>query len=59
MALLGPTVMKHGPSIDEPIVRWTSSHQVRLWAAVMSAARQGRQYLDYLGRGRPRRSASR
>ena len=35
MALLGPTVMKHGPSIDEPIVRWTSSHQVRLWAAVM------------------------
>ena len=35
MALLGPTVMKHGPSIDEPIVRWTSSHQVRLWATVM------------------------
>jgi len=35
MALLGPTVMKHGPSIDEPIVRWTSSHQVRIWAAVM------------------------
>jgi hypothetical protein len=35
MALLGPTVMKHGPSIDEPIVRWTSSHQVRQWAAVM------------------------
>jgi hypothetical protein len=35
MALLGPTVMQHGPSIDEPIVRWTSSHQVPLWAAVM------------------------
>jgi hypothetical protein len=35
MALLGPTVIKHGPAIDEPIVRWTNSHQVKLWAAVM------------------------
>jgi len=35
MTLLGPTVMNHGPGIDEPIVRWTSSHQVKQWAAVM------------------------
>ena len=35
MALLGPSVVNHGPAIDEPIVRWTSSHQVSWWAAVM------------------------
>ena len=36
MALLGPTVVNHGPAIDEPIVRWVNSHQVKLWAAVMN-----------------------
>jgi len=35
MALLGPTVVNHGPAIDEPIYRWTVSHQVRPWAAIM------------------------
>jgi membrane-associated phospholipid phosphatase len=38
MALLGPTVMKYGPAIDEPIVRWTESHQVKPWAAIMLRA---------------------
>jgi membrane-associated phospholipid phosphatase len=35
MALLGPTVVKHGLAIDEPIFRWTNSHQVKKWGAVM------------------------
>jgi len=35
MRLLGPTVMNHGPAIDEPIVHWTASHQVNQWAAVV------------------------
>jgi membrane-associated phospholipid phosphatase len=35
MALLGPTVVNRGPAIDEPIYRWTISHQVRPWAAIM------------------------
>jgi membrane-associated phospholipid phosphatase len=35
MSLLGPTVLNRGPVIDEPIVRWTSTHQVRPWAAVI------------------------
>jgi hypothetical protein len=35
MALLGPPIVKHGLAIDEPIFRWTSSHQVGWWAAVM------------------------
>lgn len=35
MALLGPAVIKHGPAIDEPILRWTESHQVKWWASVM------------------------
>jgi len=35
MALLGPTVVNRGPAIDEPIVAWTSGHQVRVWAAIM------------------------
>jgi membrane-associated phospholipid phosphatase len=35
MALLGPTVVNHGLAIDEPILRWTTSHQVKKWAAVM------------------------
>ncbi|HEY2692402.1 MAG TPA: phosphatase PAP2 family protein [Streptosporangiaceae bacterium] len=34
MRLLGPTVVNHGPKIDEPIVRWTASHQVKRWAFV-------------------------
>ena len=34
MALLGPTVVKHGPAIDEPILRWTAANQVTRWAAV-------------------------
>lgn len=35
MALIGPSAVKHGPAIDEPIYRWTSEHQVKRWAAVM------------------------
>src|ERR1022692_1475858 len=35
MALLGPTVVNHGLAIDEPIFRWTNSHQVKKWGAVM------------------------
>ena len=36
MSLLGPPVLNHGLAIDEPIFRWTDSHQVDWWAAVMS-----------------------
>jgi hypothetical protein len=35
MALLGPPVVNHGLTIDEPIFRWTDSNQVDWWAAVM------------------------
>jgi hypothetical protein len=35
MALLGPPILNHGLAIDEPIFRWTTSHQVNWWAAVM------------------------
>ena len=35
MASLGPPVVNHGLAIDEPIFRWTESHQVDWWAAVM------------------------
>jgi hypothetical protein len=35
MTLLGPPVVNHGLTIDEPIFRWTHSHQVDWWAAVM------------------------
>jgi membrane-associated phospholipid phosphatase len=35
MASLGPPVVNHGLAIDEPIFRWTESHQVDRWAAVM------------------------
>jgi membrane-associated phospholipid phosphatase len=35
MELLGPAVVGRGPAIDEPIRRWTVSHQVKSWAAVM------------------------
>jgi hypothetical protein len=35
MTLLGPPVVNNGPAIDEPIFRWTTSHQVSPWAAVM------------------------
>src|SRR5712692_7157815 len=35
LALLGPPIVKHGPAIDEPIFRWTESHRVNWWAAVM------------------------
>jgi membrane-associated phospholipid phosphatase len=35
MELLGPTVIKQGPVIDEPIYHWTVDHQVKWWAAVM------------------------
>lgn len=34
MELLGPAVVNHGPAIDEPIQRWTDSHQVKLWTDV-------------------------
>jgi hypothetical protein len=36
MALLGPPVVNHGLVIDEPIFRWTHSHQVDWWAAFMT-----------------------
>ncbi len=36
MSLLGPPVLNHGLAIDEPIFRWTDSHQVDWWAAAMS-----------------------
>lgn len=35
MTLLGPTIVNHGPAIDEPVFRWISNHQVDWWAAVM------------------------
>ena len=35
MVMLGPTVVNRGPAIDEQIVRWTSTHQVDVWAAIM------------------------
>ena len=35
MRMLAPTVLNHGPAIDEPIHRWTNDNQVRLWAAVL------------------------
>jgi hypothetical protein len=35
MALIGPLVINRGPAIDEPIFRWTSSHQVKRWADVL------------------------
>jgi hypothetical protein len=35
MALLGPAVTARGPAIDEPFFRWTISHQVDWWAAVL------------------------
>jgi membrane-associated phospholipid phosphatase len=35
MAALAPPVVNHGPAIDEPIFRWTESHQVDWWASVM------------------------
>jgi membrane-associated phospholipid phosphatase len=35
MELLGPTVIKQGPVIDEPMYRWTVDHQVKWWGDVM------------------------
>jgi membrane-associated phospholipid phosphatase len=35
MESLGSVVVNQGPVIDERIVRWTDSHQVTWWAAVM------------------------
>jgi membrane-associated phospholipid phosphatase len=35
MELLGRVVVYHGPTIDEPIHRWTNNHQVKRWAVVM------------------------
>jgi membrane-associated phospholipid phosphatase len=35
MDLLGPTVIKQGPVIDEPMYHWTVDHQVKWWADVM------------------------
>ena len=35
MASFAPPVVKHGLAIDEPIFRWTESHQVDWWAAIM------------------------
>jgi len=36
MAKLAPSIIDHGLAIDEPIFRWTLSHQVDWWAAGMS-----------------------
>jgi membrane-associated phospholipid phosphatase len=35
MRMLGPVIMSRGPAIDEPVYRWTVSHQVEGWAAIM------------------------
>jgi hypothetical protein len=35
MASFAPPVVNHGLAIDEPILRWTESHQVEWWAAVI------------------------
>jgi hypothetical protein len=35
MELIGRPVVKYGLKIDEPIERWTRSHQIRTWAKVM------------------------
>jgi membrane-associated phospholipid phosphatase len=35
MASFGPPVVNHGLAIDEPIFRWTESHQIDWWAAVI------------------------
>lgn len=34
MRLIGPAIIKYGPAIDEAVVRWTDSHQVKKWAGV-------------------------
>ncbi|HEV2452277.1 MAG TPA: phosphatase PAP2 family protein [Streptosporangiaceae bacterium] len=36
MTVLGPPVVNVGPAIDEPIMRWVQSHQIREWAAIMA-----------------------
>jgi membrane-associated phospholipid phosphatase len=35
LAALGPPIVNHGLTVDEPIFRWTSSHQVDWFAAGM------------------------
>jgi membrane-associated phospholipid phosphatase len=35
MKLLGKPIVKHGPAMDEAVVRWTDSHQIKTWAAIM------------------------
>lgn len=35
MVVLGRPVLKYGPAIDEPIMKWVSTHQVPQWAAVI------------------------
>jgi len=45
MALLGRAVVKHGPTIDEPLVAWTASNQAHPWAAVI-------EKLDKIGHSR-------
>ena len=35
MDQLGPTVIKQGPVIDEPMYHWTVDHQVKWWGDVM------------------------
>jgi PAP2 superfamily len=35
MASFAPPVVNHGLAIDEPIFRWTETHQVDWWAAIM------------------------
>jgi membrane-associated phospholipid phosphatase len=34
MRLIGPAIIKYGPAMDEAVVRWTDSHQVKKWADV-------------------------
>jgi hypothetical protein len=35
MTAIGRPVVAYGPAIDGPVYRWTSTHQVRPWAAIM------------------------
>jgi hypothetical protein len=35
MTLIGPPIVNHGLTIDEPMFRWINDHQVRPWAAVL------------------------
>ncbi len=36
MTLIGPTVVGHGPALDEPLLCWLDQHRVGWWAAIMT-----------------------